>query len=273
MPVQLSDLLKDAALGDVQAARNFLEAALKRALIVPTREQEVVIKEMARYPNPLLDVMALQGDGKIFVPVFSDAEAMSLWSSLPLKHRNLSLGEVIGIIPEDWWVAVNPGSEFNKEFSPWELKQLKDGENGIQAVLDESDPLPRIELTVQTVGESEFVSLKESLKQFALSNNLISKIWLLRSLGESADGKPLHGLRIGVLLKPPKNRPPKAIVEETHAQLNAVIGRELIGAEDFHVVCGIDAESLALSAFKGSIPFYNLEPRFSLSKLLNLLRK
>ncbi len=253
---KLEATLVQAFEGSKESARDFFEFFLKGPLFVPKRDQVQQITNLAKYPNDFISVMALEGE-TVFVPVFSSMEKVYEWTNSELNCKEIDGKTLCERMPEDWWIAVNPGSEYEKEISPWEIKQLKFGIDGLAIIIDELFGEEQIYAAeIKSMKEHEFVDLKNALKTKAKSNKLIKKLFLLREIGtnlENDEQDKLSNLLLGVEVKEGSEEKFENIKEELkrHAAL------KLIGQESVKIRIGTNTEnSVMLGIFKGEKPFY-----------------
>lgn len=266
----LENFLSAATLGDKDAAERFLQELLNSKIYVLRRNQSFPIKEIATYPNSILDLLALQGDGKIIVPAFLSVEALKEWSQAEFLTREITGIELFKLVSEDWWIAINPGSEFNKELSPWEIKELRLGKDGIASVLADMDNEIGTELAIEEISQQELSELKTALSAFAKDTPAIKRMALLRSFTETIEGTKQVSLKLGVEVESTDAE----AMEAMRQSISALANKCQVGAESVRVICGSDRQAVALSPFINIEPFYDSKPTTGwtsrLAKLLKL---
>jgi len=193
--VSLEHAFPNALLGVETAIISFFDAFLSGPLYVPERKQRAPLSNVPRYPNEFLNILGISERERTIVPVFSSAQKMNSWFGTPLAYRTLSGQELLSLIPEGWWIAINSRDDFEKEISPWEIENLKEGRDGIPAVVAEILEAERGgTLNLAPVKDSEYLELRTSLTEFASRTKNIEEIFIAV---EEQDGSPLRIL-IGV---------------------------------------------------------------------------
>lgn len=252
----LEESLQLAASGDLAAAKKLFIAFLDGPLFVPERFQSQPLSDLAEYPDPFLNVLAIQNGEQATVPVFSNKDLIAKWCGNPLRYRSLTGIELSSLIPEDWWISINPGSSIGKELSPWEVEQLKLGKEAIPALIEENFPADQdAAFTVQAVKAEELSDLKDALINTAKNRNEILKLYLLRELksspGEKSDDATLL---LGVETKLKDEKQHAALRDE----LTALCKPYLIGAEDLSVILASKAlPKVSFKIFKTLGPIYS----------------
>lgn len=263
-------LLQRASDGDMAAARSFYEAFLKAEVIVPRRHQTYPLSNTPHYPSEYFDILGITSkEGVTTIPVFSSARLVPEWAGNDLIVRSISGSELLKLIPEEWWITFNPGSDWGKEFSPWEISQLLLGEDAIDEVVkecfegevDEHAPLEPLSLELATERHHE--KIRQVLEQAGAKHNEIRKIWLLHHRAEGGQER----LVLGVLLKDAA----AARATEIHEIFEKLCAPYVIGAESLRVYVGAADEGLPLNLgqFEPFPPCFEQEqPTHFLTKLL-----
>lgn len=250
--------------GSYEDSRLFFEEFLKGPLYVPERYQSPQIENSAPYPNDFINILGLQKEEQIFVPVFSSQELISSWCGRTLNFKTVSGQALLELIPAGWWVCVNPGCEVEKEMSPWELDELRAGQSGIEAILEELFQTNSLgTLSIRELQQDEFKDSLLALKSFAQTNPQIKKLFAAVQEAEDLDllpmqNKPANTLLIGAILDCDSIE----IIEKTRQELEALAEKSLIGAEKARVFAAKEAQNVALSIFK-EIPTFYQSPRTS----------
>ncbi|RMD86547.1 MAG: SseB family protein [Candidatus Dadabacteria bacterium] len=249
MNEKLSELLRSASLCEPEALRAFLEALTEAKLFVPSRKQKSPLTHQPIYPNDFLDVLAVQGEEKVFVPAFTDEEFATEWFGEELVLRQFTIKELSMIIPDEWWVVLNPGQEISKEFSPWEIKQLRHGKDGLDEIVSDlairPEPISCIE-----PKPGEYARIKKRLIQIAKERDEILNLYLIKEVNSAKD-PPCSTALIGVEVAA---NCPKKMREELQNNFQREADTLAIGEDPAKVICG-DKELLGI--FKGSKPFYS----------------
>ncbi|MBN8547749.1 MAG: SseB family protein [Deltaproteobacteria bacterium] len=267
-PSVLERSLLPALEGDRTAAQAFFEAFLRDPLVVPERRQAQKMSDEPRYPNEFLNILGVQAKERVLVPVFSRRDLIVEWCGSELATRSISGAELLTLMPEEWWICLNPGAEIEKEISPWEIEQLKEGTAGIPAVLDEIYQDTIVEpLEVQAVNAEEYPSLQRELRIFAEKNSAICKMYLIRQSGKDAEEALINKLLLGLEISAAN----EAEVDRIKAEAQNVSDRCQVGNDKVSVFTAISGQGdMSFGLFGKSTPFYT---NSSATKPKNLLAK
>lgn len=256
--------------GDRLAAQAFFEAFLREPLIVPERRQAQKMSDTPDYPDEFLNILGVQDKERVIVPVFSRKELVVEWCGSDLALRSLTGADLLKLMPADWWICINPGADIEKEFSPWEIEQLKAGVAGIPAVLDEIYQDIIVEpLEVTAVEPSDYPTLHKELLAFAQQNPGVQKMYLIRQSGKDADESIIHKLVLGLELAPG--------TQEQHDLLRDsaqnLVDRCQVGGDKVSVFTSVSGKGdMSFGLFGKSTPFYvnsaAARPKGFLNKLL-----
>jgi hypothetical protein len=185
IPGELESLLEQALTGDKEAIYQFYKRFLTSEFIVPERFQEAPLSNSAKYPNDFFNLLGIQNKEKSIIPIFCNAEQIQDWCALNLNSKKITAEYLLNNTPEDWWLHLNPGAELNKEFSPWEIKKLLEGELGLNEIIsdfgayeDDSAPL------LSNLKEDEYINLKNNLLSLASIESSISKITIAKATSQ-----------------------------------------------------------------------------------------
>jgi len=193
----LEELMEQVIEGDSSSLSPFYHKLLSSSLFAPERFQSQPLSDAPKYPNEYFNLLAIRAKERTVVPVFSQSELIHEWSGNHLAFRSVRLKEVIDLIPNDWWVCVNPGLEVEKEFSPWELQKLKDGAEGIAEIVEElSLDFEPQSLEVSIPQPSEFPELTKKLVELGEREETVLAVHLLCE--EMLDKERLKRILIGV---------------------------------------------------------------------------
>lgn len=185
--------MRAALQGDRGATRDFFQAFLVTPCFVPRRHQLHPLSDSPPYPDEFLDILGVSDNERVIVPVFSSPDFISEWSGASFEYRSMSGLELLKLVPDMWWIVLNPGQEIDKEFSPWEIAELRSGSAGIEEVLNELLDDDSIEpLTVKQLEEGEFSGLRLVLQETAATFPDVTQIRILkeerRASGEQQGG-------------------------------------------------------------------------------------
>lgn len=252
---EIEESMSLASFGYEDAARRFFEAFLSGPLFVPERYQERPIANLPEYENDFVNVLGLQDGSRVIVPVFTDPSYIETWCGNPLSYKSVNGQKLFEMLPEEWWISVNPGSEIEKEISPWEVDLLRGGTSGIDAILAELFPREVTELLeVRPVRENEQRDLKLELAQFAASHPEIARLYMLIEIGRDIDEEDVVTLLLGVQAEIRASDEADSLREE----IKGMAERALIGSgEAVRVMIGTSIEdNLMLGMFRKEKPFY-----------------
>jgi hypothetical protein len=253
-----------AAHGDDKAAREFFLAFLAGPLYVPERFQSESPLNAPEYPNDFMNVMGIRDRDRVVVPVFSNPVLIEAWCGKALTYRTLPTIELLDLMPEDWWLIVNPGCEIDKDISPWEVEQLREGVQGIPAIIEELFPTGlETVIEVETPRDDEYPELKNKLREFGAARAGVEALYLLIENGIDIDDNPTVAMLIGA----------KATLKDSddmnrlRDEIRSVVDVAMIGhTERVKVLIGGDAEdNMVLGIFKQVTPFYE-KPQPSMLK-------
>ncbi|NLF25138.1 MAG: SseB family protein [Deltaproteobacteria bacterium] len=251
---QLEGWMHEASLGSAAAAKLFFEALLGFPLVVPERYQEYPLSDSPIYPNDFVYVLGVQDKERVVIPAFTRPELVSEWCGVALTIREIITKDLFGLVPQDWWLVLNPGSETEKEFSPWEIAELRNGPEGIAAVIEDSfSPELAQTLDVKPVTEGQYPTLCQALKEAAAANPKISCVRLFKEEGKDIDGRETCQVLIGVEAPGQSTAQLDALKKE----ISAVAQPCQIGSDPFRVIISRDMQrSPGLSLFKNATPLY-----------------
>ena len=198
----LTTLLRAACEGERSDVITFLKAFKNAVIIVPEKEQSPSFNFLPPYPDRPLNILAVQDGNNIVVPVFSDPALVEKWSTHPLKVRSLRSLELIKLLPENWHIALNPSDEYRKDFSPWELNKLTEGDEEISEIATELESEHGVEpLEVRKLASTEFIEVKTALKQMHSANTDLRDIYFAIETGKTYEDSTIETLLVGLKLK------------------------------------------------------------------------
>ena len=247
----LEQAMFDALEGDGRAARIFFERLLEGRFFVPERHQERALSDAPPYPNDLLNILGIKAPGRVIVPIFTRSELIESWCGVALHHRTLGFGDLLAIIPDGWWVCLNPGAEVEKELSPWELGLLKSGAQVIDELIEEfnsDNTTPTVQIRALESGEYE--DLRRGLVAYGEGEPEIARLLLLREEGgESRTPTVLIGVECF--------SSERKVLDRIKAQVEAEAARGLIGGDGGRVwVGGKETNNFALTLFSRAEPLF-----------------
>lgn len=256
----LSESLAPALEGDHQAQRRFYTAFLAGPLFVPDRYQARPLSHQPQYPTPLVSILGVQDGERITIPVFSDPGAIALWAAAELRYKTLSGVQLLALVPDEWWLVVNPGAEIEKEISPWEVRQLRSGAAAIDGLIEEladnaDNSVRPVELV--TPRTEEYAALTATLSAFGAREPRVKTLYLLKELDLESAPPDLNSpgpsmLLVGAVV----DAKDAAELEDLRLAIRDTAQVELIGGDSLRVIAGPAVDSLTLGVFKKSVPFF-----------------
>lgn len=250
-------LLKASDESSPEALDAFYRALLNAQFLVPERQQEHQLTNHPEYPNDFLNVLGIQSKESVFVPMFSAQGRVQEWSGHEIRLRTLTLAEIIDLLPAGWWLILNPGSEGEKDFSPWEIDLLRGGVASIPALIEEmlvEDAIEDIEM--HAVEPGQFAELKGALVESAKKTKGVEALYLLKETGKTVSAKEVSSLILGILIGQ-DSAEDREKIQEQFSSIGALI---LIGAEKLKIRVGDSiAGNLMLGIFEGYEPIYTID--------------
>lgn len=245
--------------GNEERITQFYRDFLRAILAVPERLQPQKLSHQPTYPNDFVNILGIQDEQRVIIPIFTRSELIQIWCGQELLFKSYETDRFLTLIPEGWWVILNPGSEYEKEFSPWELDQLRGGIQSVPALVAEVialDPIESVEF--KAVPETELTDLRTKLKEDARLIPEVQKLFLIRENGRDLEGTLITTLIIGALIDPVPANDLKPIEERLRQTATyCQIGGESIKVRVGHVIEG----NLLLGIFAGTPAFYERPTR------------
>ena len=268
----LEESLEDAFAGRASAIESFFSAFIDGPLYVPRRYQTQPMSDSPTYPNDFVDVLGIQDDDRVVVPVFSNPEAIESWCGNKLNFRPLSGQETASTTPEDWWLVVNPGSDVEKELSPWEVVRLKDGKTAIPELLSEAMADVAVNpMHIRPLADDEHQELLTGLTDHAKADERITAIYTLVEAADEPAEESISTLLIGIVLK---SDVPGGDFSTIQDEIDARVAPHLIGGQSKKIFLGYDInKSVMLGIFKGCDPVFTRSGRTGISLIKKLFRR
>ena len=252
----LASLLQAASEGERSDVLSFLRAFKEATLFVPEKEQSPRFNSLPAYPDRPLNILAVQDGDNVFVPVFSESTLIEKWCSRKLNVRSISTMDLIKLLPESWHVALNPGDDYRKDLTPWELQKLLDGDSGIEEIATELELPHGVEpLEVRKVTSSEFIPVKTALKILCDNNPEIREVYLAKEKGKTFEESEVETLLVGIKLKDLE----PAEAEGIRLKVRDSLAPALIGAIQLRVLIGVGFSDLELGIFADFAPEFTTE--------------
>ncbi len=244
----------EALEGDSRAVRTFFECLLGARFLVPERHQDRPLSDTPPYPNDLLNILGIKAPGRVIVPIFTRGELIEGWCGVALRHRTMGFAELLAIMPDEWWLCLNPGAEVEKEISPWELGLLKSGPQVIDELIAEfesENSAPTVQ--IRAPGDTEYGELRRGLLDYAAGEPQVARLFLLREEGgEHREPIVLVGVECFSSERP--------VLDRIKGTVEAEAARGLIGGEAARIlVGGKETNNFALTLFRNAEPLFTRE--------------
>jgi len=255
--------------GDRRAAEEFFKLFAAAVFCIPERYQAQELSDSPDYPNDFVNILGVKQGERAIVPVFSKLSYIEEWCGQTFTHKELSGKQLLDLMPEDWWISLNPGQDIEKEISPWEIELLKGGDENIPALIDEIFPPEKIEtLALHSVNKNEYPELREVLIKHMPSKKEITELYLLKEEGENVEGEKVFTVLIGARAN--TNNQDK--LDSTRDELLLLAQKAQIGGDRVKVMLGgAKEDGLVLGMFAQAEPIYS---RPTAERLINkVLRK
>lgn len=257
---RLEQTFAAAVEGSESAQREFFEAFLEGPLFVPERYQRAPLSDAPQYPSDLVSMLGIQDHDRVVVPVFSTAPLIKEWCGTDLSFREHSGLSLCKVVPDGWWVCVNPGSELQKELSPWEIARLREGPESIDEIIAELQELPLAQLELTPIAVDEHRALCDALATTADTLPELDRIYL----AQEALSEAPEETRLVVVAQLRPDVPPS---EKVRTTLEAAAARAQIGDRPVRVWLATPNDALLLGPFQ-KIPPVFARRRSILSRLL-----
>lgn len=85
------------------------------------------------------DFLVIQSKTRFCIPIFTTQESVAAWSGNDLAVITKDFKALLWLIPDQCSLHLNPGQDIGKEFSFWEIEQLRKGEQAIDEIIEELD--------------------------------------------------------------------------------------------------------------------------------------
>lgn len=262
---QLRNLAEGSAINRKELS-DFYQLFLDSNFIVPRRDQEVDLSAGTVYDNEFSDLLGVNTNEAIYLPAFTSNEALSEWYRGSLKTVSIKGSDLLKRISSHWWLTINPGSEWGKEFSPWEIEKLssnhsEDLEELIEEQLSEA-PIP-VHFRQLETDEIKIIE-KAALRFIAMDVKSDLKIF---------GGKHLSELGEKYILAIISKNMSKALQDT----MQNLLSQELIGDSSFevHFADSLDAcPETALFKFSNPIFEYSsTKHKGVISKIVSMFNK
>lgn len=252
----LEESLEGAFSGRRAAVEQFFRALLAGPLYVPERYQAQPLSDSPQYPNDFINILGIQDSDRVVVPAFSDPSLIEEWCGTAMSFRRCTGQELAAMLPDEWWMIINPGSEIIRELTPWEVSRLKDGEDALPELLHEAySDLAADPIRVRPLAAGEFTDSHASLFLYCKEHESVLRLYLLAEEGEGADGTAVVTLLIGVALD---EQIPPGQYGSVQSEIDTYVAPTLIGGQQKKIFVGGDTSgNVMLGLFKDAEPVFS----------------
>lgn len=248
--------------------RQFFEAFLKGPLYVPNRAQNSQLSHQPEYPNEFVSVMGVQDSERVIIPVFSSPSFISEWASQNFEYRKFSGEQLLDILPQGWWLSVNPGQDVGKDISPWEIEMLKAGDRSfdelIQEIIDGESEDNALEIS--PLLPEEHNSFKQALIEYVKDITYVSELFL-GSVKKEQSYEVIVGLAIDSVHTDQ--------IESLRDKIRKFCEPYFIGNTPIKIIVDHNESNLLLGTFADILPVYSQSTSTKsslLSKTIGLFR-
>ena len=261
-------LMEESTSGDRSTLESFYTAFLECEFVIIKRASQAASPREPKYPTEFFPFLGIRGGDKTWLPIFTGPAALNEWSTQEMESQTILGREVLERIPGEWWLALNPGNEISKEFSPWEISTLRSGPEGIKAAAEDQMPSLVLEQEYSELKESDFPGLSGAIKETGAEHPSISFIKVAKETSVDSDGKAVSekGL-IGVSCEIGTS---PGDLERIRSECLAKVSPLFIGGFDLDVLAGIGESPLSLGRLKAFEPIYKKKGagQFSITQLV-----
>ncbi|MCB0321571.1 MAG: SseB family protein, partial [Bdellovibrionales bacterium] len=247
-PRSLTELLKDAVSKTPSHSTlvEFYRQFLSSDLLVAERQQLRDLSSGAAYPSDFTSVLGVLSGEETFIPAFCEHSDVSDWFSDELNVIRISGKELCKRAPQGWWITLNPGSDYGKEFSPWEITRLKEGDPGIEEIVADHEATPALPLEFRYLSQMELESLQEKLCDKLKEVNGLLEFYVGKKLLDKEEMLVFAAIQ--------STDRGDSLYEEIHS----ILSLALIGDVAFEVFVGYSLrDSAELALFQYVPPFYS----------------
>lgn len=254
-PESIELAIERASDGEAEAVASFFEILLECTLYVPKRFQKAPLSNAPIYPNEFLDILGIQDGERVVVPVFTRENFVHDWSGQDFIVRSLRASDLFELMPDGWWIDLNPGSDVGKELSAWEVSELKLGREAIPSLVQElvADEVSQ-PIEIEFMSDQNKLPWMDVIVEFATSKEKILSLYFAREIRQTIEKEISHVFLIGI-------ESAAESVEEMELlrdEIQALAEKELIGADPVRSYIGRSRdESVALGLFKNCPALYS----------------
>jgi hypothetical protein len=279
----LENLLAQACSGEKSAVRAFYECLFSADIIVPLKynpnsphgqsaDSEIELKGPNADPDQetkLGNILTVEFEGQRLLPIFTDKSHLDVWAEREIPHQVQKFSSLIWLLGSDINVHLNPGQDFGKELSSWEIQKFKEGKEAISELVEEfiSDQNFDFDFIPET---EKILDIKKKITTVVESYPEIEEAFIFELKQEGTVAAVFFGLNQKNLASEKIN----SIREEAEVFISESAGTfgELIFVADVN-----DREGFHYSLFQNALPFYikqeTLNKNSFVEKLKSLISK
>lgn len=162
----LRQALIEAAGGNKEAVQAFLAQLLKSEVYVPL--QSVPIVNPSDESSPITAVATdkfvfVNHHGRRVLPIFTSEQLVAEWTEQEQPVIAKPFHALLWLIQKEQWLHLDPGSDIGKEFSPWEIALLRQGEEALEEIVADLLEDNQEVLGVEEIPP-EYAALKKQLR-------------------------------------------------------------------------------------------------------------
>ena len=242
MTSRLSELLEAAATGESSEA--FYLELLESEVVIPTRSAAKANPQPGDTFETFNFLTAREGSKEI-LPIFSDAAFVEEWAGRELPTRTHRFTSLLWILADEIWLHLNPGQEFGKELSPWEIERLKQGKDAVPELISELDPPVAREIEIDAQSDN-YPELRLQMRPVLELYREISEAFIVK-IAEGEEIYPAVGLRR-------ESISPERLAS-LQSELNDSVSGHLSQGERLAIFENVDDRSYR-AIFEDATPFY-----------------
>ncbi len=243
---------------DSSALEAFYHELFKMDFLIVDRAQRAPLSDQPEYPSEFFGALAVKDKERNVVPVFTRADLIEEWAGAPLNFKSISSKALFELVPKGWWACLNPGTEVEKDFSPWELEQLRLGESSIKEIVEElARANDEVDFNLEPLKQDSYASLFRVMREFGCRYDSCLKIYAAREFSSDHDDHQTSRILVG-LIHSETGETTSALIRN----LKETLSRELIGDEFVRVVAqGPGENDAVISALRLTPPVYERASR------------
>ena len=259
--------LEDAALERPGAAAEFFRAMLEADVFIPKKPSLALSDVVGSFDT--LGYLTAKDEDREILPIFSNPEMLLAWAGrdVPVERRRFAV--LLTVVKDELWLHLNPGQDFGKEFSPWEVGLLRQGPGAIpELAAESSDEVPEVEIDS---GPDLYPELKSKLKTVFEVYEGVEEAFLVdvREAG-ATEFSPLIAVR-------QKGMTPEKVSTLT-LEIEGLTGELLEASQKATILTDLDdPKSLGTGILRDAVPFYLKQQAYPAgglkSKLFSLFRR